>query len=132
MKSSRFPLLYRFLAILSDVVLDLLLLHERGKNGLINGVVCNTGEKGTWEGGNNRAVYIPSTMRTLIGGTIFGSWEPFRGGDLESPPADLLELLLRRLFVTELRVPGDTGGVELFCSVPSCASTFFAIWVPCE
>ena len=76
---------------------------------------------------NGRAVYIPSTMRTLIGGTIFGSWEPFDEADLESPTVDLLALLLRRLFIGGPRVPGDTGGVELFCGVPSCASTFLAV-----
>ena len=44
MESSRFPLLYRLLAVLGDVVLDFLFLHERGKDGLINGVICNAGE----------------------------------------------------------------------------------------
>ena len=71
-------------------------------------------------------------MRTLIGGTIFGSWEPFDEAGFESPPIDLLELLLRRLFVAEPRVPGDTGGVELFCGIPSCASVFLVVGVPCE
>ena len=44
MESSRFPLLYRLLTVLGDIVLDLLLLHERGKDGLINGVICNAAE----------------------------------------------------------------------------------------
>ena len=44
MESSRFPLLHCLLAVLGDVVLDFLLLHERGKDGLINGVICNSGE----------------------------------------------------------------------------------------
>lgn len=49
MKPPRFPLLYRLLAVLGDVVLDFLLLHERGKNGLIDGIICNAGEQGTRE-----------------------------------------------------------------------------------
>jgi len=44
MEYPRFPLLYRLLAVLGDVVLDFLLLHERGKDGLINGVICLPGE----------------------------------------------------------------------------------------
>ena len=67
-------------------------------------------------------------MRTLIGGTIFGPWELFEGVDLESPPIDRLPLLLRRLFVAGPRVPGETGGVELFCGGPStCVSTFLIV-----
>ena len=44
MERSRLPLLHRLLAVLGDIVLDLLLLHERGKDGLIDGVICNAGE----------------------------------------------------------------------------------------
>ena len=42
MEPSRFPLLYRLLAVLGDIVLDFLLLHERGENGLIDGIICDT------------------------------------------------------------------------------------------
>ena len=44
MESPGFPLLYRLLAVLGDVVLDFHLLHERGKDGLINGAICHPGE----------------------------------------------------------------------------------------
>jgi len=44
MEFPRFPLLYRLLAVLGDIVLDFLLLHERGKDGQINGVICHPGE----------------------------------------------------------------------------------------
>jgi len=44
MESPRFPLLYRLLAVLGNIVLDFLLLHERGKDGLINRVICHPGE----------------------------------------------------------------------------------------
>ena len=44
MESPGFPLLYRLLAVLGNVVLDFHLLHERGKDGLINGAICHPGE----------------------------------------------------------------------------------------
>ena len=44
MESPGFPLLYRLLAVLGDIVLYFLLLHERGKDGLINRIICHPGE----------------------------------------------------------------------------------------
>ena len=41
MEPSGFPLLYRLFTVLSDIVLDFLLLHECGEDGLIDGVVCD-------------------------------------------------------------------------------------------
>jgi hypothetical protein len=43
-ESSRFPLLYRLLTVRGNIVLDFLLLHERGKDGLIDGVICDAVE----------------------------------------------------------------------------------------
>jgi len=54
MESSGFPLLYRLLAVLGDIVLDFLLLHERGEDGLINGVIWDAGEQGTRERGKQQ------------------------------------------------------------------------------
>lgn len=44
MEPSRFPLLYRLLAVLSNIVLDFLLLHKRGEDGLVDRVVCDVDE----------------------------------------------------------------------------------------
>ena len=57
MEPSRFPLLYRLLAILSNIVLDFLLFHERGEDGLIDGIICNPGEQRMREGEKTQFTY---------------------------------------------------------------------------
>lgn len=43
MEPPRFPLLYSLLTVHGDIVLNSLLLHERGKNSLIDRIICDAG-----------------------------------------------------------------------------------------
>lgn len=61
------PLLNGFLSILSDGVLDPLLLHKHRQDCLVDGVVCTKDVRAETDGSTRSA---PSTMRTLIGGTV--------------------------------------------------------------
>lgn len=62
------PLLDGLLSILGDGVLDSLLLHEHGQDSLVDGVIC--GARALGSGMKRDEFNSPSTMRTLIGGTV--------------------------------------------------------------
>ena len=72
MKSSSPPLLHRFLTIASKVILDFLSFHEGRKDSLINRIIFINliSHKKKYI---KRKHNIPSTIRTLIGGTTLVS-----------------------------------------------------------
>ena len=76
MEAPSLPFHHSLLAILRDIELDFLLLHESRENRLVDRVVCTRTSEHVSLIDITRGlhvIYIPSTMRTLIRGTILVS-----------------------------------------------------------
>ena len=109
---TEFPLLHGFLSILRHVVLDFLLLHERRQDRLVDRVVCtHTTRASSAPRPGPPPSHAPSTMSTLIGGTMLFSAArpPFLPPVPPDAPPELSAVVR---FVCCRRVPGAPAAVR--------------------